>query len=116
MSLEAKNENDKPPARFSWLKQKQSDKLDSASLTTAEKPTSSDLRVSTPIETPKSVSLVGLFRYFSSPLSHSCSCLTASLLSFSTRFELFLNAIGIVAAIGAGAAQVCLEFPFPDSS
>ncbi|KAH9026281.1 P-loop containing nucleoside triphosphate hydrolase protein [Lactarius deliciosus] len=80
MSAVETNEHDKPSTRFSWLKPKQSD---SASLSSAEKRTSSDLRVSAPIEdTHKPVSLFGLFR-------------------FSTRFELILNAIGLVAAVAA---------------
>jgi hypothetical protein len=37
---------------------------------------------------------------FSSPLTHY---------SFSTKFELFINFIGLIAAAGAGAAQV--RFP-----
>ncbi|KAI9462777.1 P-loop containing nucleoside triphosphate hydrolase protein [Lactarius psammicola] len=94
MSVEAPNEPDKPSTRFSWLKPKQSDNLDSASLSSAEKRTSSDLRVSAQIEeTPKPVSLIGLFR-------------------FSTRFELFLNAIGLVAAAAAGAAQPLMSLLF----
>lgn len=94
MSVEVTNEHDKPPARFSWLKSKQSDKLDSASLSSAEKRTSSDLRVSALIEeTPKPVSLVGLFR-------------------FSTRLELILNAVGLVAAVAAGASQPLMSLLF----
>jgi hypothetical protein len=66
MSAEASNEHDKSPNRFSWLKSKQSEKLDSASVsdTEKEKHISSDIRVSTPVEdTTKPISLVGLFRY-----------------------------------------------------
>ncbi|KAH9000914.1 P-loop containing nucleoside triphosphate hydrolase protein [Lactarius hatsudake] len=91
MSAVETNEHDKPSTRFSWLKPKQSD---SASLSSAEKRTSSDLRVSAPIEdTHKPVSLFGLFR-------------------FSTRFELILNAIGLVAAVAAGAAQPLMSLLF----
>ncbi|KAI9436716.1 hypothetical protein H4582DRAFT_2078415 [Lactarius indigo] len=94
MSAVENNKHDKPSTRFSWLRPKQ---LDSASLSSAEKRTSSELRVSAPIEdTSKPVSFFGLFR-------------------FSTHFEPILNAIGLVAAIAAGAAQVCLEFPSPAS-
>lgn len=64
MSKEATNDHDKSPNRFSWLKPKQSDKQDSASITTAEKRTSPDLRVPLPAETPKPVSILTLFRYF----------------------------------------------------
>ncbi len=65
MSVEVTNEHDKPPTRFSWLKAKQSEKLDSASLSSADNRASPDLRLSPPVEdTPKSVSLLGLFRYF----------------------------------------------------
>ncbi|KAH9174816.1 P-loop containing nucleoside triphosphate hydrolase protein [Lactarius sanguifluus] len=91
MSAVETNEHEKPSTRFSWLKPKQSD---SASLSSAEKRTSSDLRVSAPIEdTHKPVSLFGLFR-------------------FSTRFELILNAIGLVAAVAAGAAQPLMSLLF----
>jgi hypothetical protein len=103
-------EHEKSPSRFSWLKPKQSEKLDSASVSeTGEKRTSTELRVSTPtpVEPPKPVSLIGLFRYFFSP-SHSYRFLTTSVPSFSTRTELILNAIGLVSAVAAGAAQVCL--------
>ncbi|KAF8268333.1 multidrug resistance protein 1 [Lactarius quietus] len=94
MSADAPNEPDKSSTRFSWLKPKQSEKLDSASLSENEKRPSSDLRVSTPTEDPaKPVSLVGLFR-------------------FSTRFELILNAIGIAAAVAAGAAQPLMSLLF----
>ncbi|KAH9038538.1 P-loop containing nucleoside triphosphate hydrolase protein [Lactarius pseudohatsudake] len=91
MSAVETNEHDKPSTRFSWLKPKQSD---SASLSSAEKRTSSDLRVSAPVEdTHKPVSLFGLFR-------------------FSTRSELILNAIGLVAAVVAGAAQPLMSLLF----
>ncbi|KAI0305296.1 multidrug resistance protein 1 [Multifurca ochricompacta] len=98
MSVEHGHENEKvspsPSShRFSWLKPKQSDKLDSASSTSAEK-VSSELRISTPVdESPKPVSLVALFR-------------------FSTRTELLLNALGLVAAAAAGAAQPLMSLLF----
>ena len=120
MSAEASNAHDKPPTRFSWLKPKQSEKLDSASVsdTEKEKRTSSVLRVSTPVEdTPKPISVAGLFRYcLIVPFIPSYCFLTISVPSFSTRLELILNAIGLVAAAAAGAAQVCLEIPFLISS
>jgi hypothetical protein len=53
------------------------------------------------------VSLVGLFRYFKIDhllvvyLHSLCFC------SFATRFELALDVVGLIAAAGAGAAQVC---------
>lgn len=73
MSVEVSNDHEKSPSRFSWLKPKQSEKLDSVSESESEKRTSSDLRVSTPVEPPKPVSLIGLFRYLFHRLIHIVS-------------------------------------------
>lgn len=106
--MSKENDHDKSPNRFSWLKPKQSDKQDSASITTAEKRTSPDLRVPLPAETPKPVSIVTLFRYVFFPPPPPVRIVSPpSVTSYSTRFELCLNAIGLFAAIVAGAAQVC---------
>ncbi|KAI0246190.1 ABC transporter type 1, transmembrane domain-containing protein [Lactifluus subvellereus] len=92
MSVELDDNNKKatpPPrnGRFSWLKSKQKrlDKLNSDS-------SSLDLAISAPLEKdPKPVSFTSLFR-------------------FTTRTELTLNGIGLVAAVAAGAAQDFINF------
>ncbi|KAI0246188.1 ABC transporter type 1, transmembrane domain-containing protein [Lactifluus subvellereus] len=95
MAVELGSNNEKPEAtppppngRFSWLKSKQLDKLDSdSSSPSAEDRASTDLAISAPLEEdPKPVSFTSLFR-------------------FTTRSELALNGIGLIASIAAGAAQ-----------
>ena len=65
MLTEASDEKASPPRNrpLSWLKPKQSDKLDSASSASAEKSTSPDLRIAAPVEDDsKPVSFFSLFR------------------------------------------------------
>ena len=38
---------------------------------------------------------------------------TYSLTRYSTKFELCINALGLVAAAAAGSAQVCTDLPCP---
>ncbi|KAI0252876.1 ABC transporter type 1, transmembrane domain-containing protein [Lactifluus subvellereus] len=90
MSVELGDNNEKatpppPNGRFSWLKPKQLDRLDSDS-------SSPDLAISAPLEEdPKPVSFTSLFR-------------------FTTRTELALDGIGLVAAVAAGTAQDFVNF------
>ncbi|KAH9985634.1 P-loop containing nucleoside triphosphate hydrolase protein [Russula compacta] len=98
MSTEANNEIEKVSphrtGRFAWLKPTQSDKLDSASSTEAEKPNSHELRIpSSNQDNPDPVSLFGLFR-------------------FSTRTELIFNGLGLIAAAAAGASQPLMSLLF----
>ncbi|KAI9507265.1 P-loop containing nucleoside triphosphate hydrolase protein [Russula earlei] len=97
MSTEAAVELEKaspfPNRRFSWLKQKQSDKLETSS-TSADHSTSPDLLITAPAEEdPKPVSFFSLFR-------------------FTTRLELTLNGLALIAAVAAGAAQPLMSLLF----
>lgn len=110
MSTEASTEKASPPRSrpLSWLKPKASDKPDSASSASAEKPTSPDLRIAAEAEgDSKPVSFFTLFRsvivYFRSPIVN----LDLVRRRFSTRTEITLNVITLFAAAAAGAAQVC---------
>ncbi|KAI0282942.1 P-loop containing nucleoside triphosphate hydrolase protein [Russula brevipes] len=99
MSTNASNEIEKasrpPSGGLSWLKLKLPDKLDSASTISGKKPPS-DLRVAAPVkEDPKPVSFFTLFR-------------------FSTRTELTLNGLSLIAAVAAGAAQPLMSLMFGD--
>ncbi|KAI0287212.1 P-loop containing nucleoside triphosphate hydrolase protein [Russula brevipes] len=98
MSTDASSEIEKAPrlpsGLLSWLKPKLPDKLDSASTTSTasgENPPS-DLCVAAPVkEDPEPVSFFSLFR-------------------FTTRTELTLNGLSLIAAVAAGAAQEFLDF------
>ncbi|KAI0287206.1 P-loop containing nucleoside triphosphate hydrolase protein [Russula brevipes] len=97
MSTDACSEIEKasclPSGCLFWLKPKLPDKLDSAFTTSGEKPPS-DLWVAAPVkEDPKPVSFFSLFR-------------------FSTRTELTLNGLSLIAAVAAGAAQPLMSLIF----
>jgi len=118
MSSEANIENEKSSpsqnGRLSWLKPKQSDKRDSGSFISTGDPASLEVRIATPVEDiPKPVSFFGLFRSVLSP-SFFINVLYTVPLRFSTRRELIINVLALIAAIAAGAAQVCANlFFFP---
>ncbi|KAI0267305.1 P-loop containing nucleoside triphosphate hydrolase protein [Gloeopeniophorella convolvens] len=96
MSTEGTHDIEKAPAhagRFSWLKSKQADKADSAS-SSSEKGVASDLHIAAPEEENlEPVSFTSLFR-------------------FTTRKELILNGLGLVAAATAGAGQPLMSLLF----
>ena len=119
MSAEVENEKSPPsPGRLSWLKPKQSEKRDSASFVSAGAPASVDVRVAAPAEENlQPISFFGLFRSVHlRPFLHAF--FTLSPLRYSTRVELIVNGISIIAAVAAGASQVPYIFfffmsPFP---
>ena len=111
--MSAENEKATPPpsnGRFSWRRSKQLDKLDSdSSSPSPEDRASPDLGLTAPLEEDsKPVSFTGLFRSVLSPLFSPLSFNIS--FSFTTRTELTFNAIGLVAAVAAGAAQVCVLY------
>jgi ATP-binding cassette, subfamily B (MDR/TAP), member 1 len=87
---------DKKPARF-FFRNKLRGKTETDEGSGTEAPVSKEV-------TP--VSFARLFRYvrIDGYFYHAC---IDSICSFATRFELMLNVVGLVAAAGAGAAQVC---------
>ncbi|KAH9962226.1 P-loop containing nucleoside triphosphate hydrolase protein [Russula dissimulans] len=99
MSTEATPEFEASPSsnrRSSWLKPKQSEKeKPDANLSTSRENTPTpDLRIAAPTQDdPKPVSFFGLFR-------------------FTTRLDLALNGLGIIAAIVAGASQPLMSLLF----
>ncbi len=109
MSTEGSNEKASPSLNngcLSWLKPKPSDKLDSVS--SPEKSPTPDLRITAPAEDePKPVSFFTLFR--SVPVSFHVSTYNLYIvpLRFSTRTELIINGLSLIAAVAAGAALVC---------
>lgn len=69
----------------------------------------------TEVDTPVSkeltpVSFSALFRYIQSFGQYLKYLLMPQSGRFATRFELFLDFVGLIAAAGAGAAQVCWTF------
>ncbi|KAI0246194.1 ABC transporter type 1, transmembrane domain-containing protein, partial [Lactifluus subvellereus] len=99
MSVELGDNNEKatpppPNGRFSWLKPKQPDKDSDPSSPSAEDRAFPDLTISASLEEdPKPVPFTSLFR-------------------FTTRTELALNGIGLVASVAAGAAQPLMSLLF----
>jgi hypothetical protein len=112
MSTEANIESESSPSgRFSWLKPKHSEKRDSSSFISSGDPTKDpthlEVCVAPPVEdSPKPVSFFGLFRSVPVRVPFHLHLNTVPL-SFSTRTELILNGFALIAAIAAGAAQVC---------
>jgi len=115
MSTEASNEkaSPTPSGPLSWLKPKASDKLDSASSASRDNSASSDLRIATPDkDDPKPISFFRLFRSVLVSFHpvfnlYTFKSLHLFLFRFSTRTELILNGLGLIAAVAAGSAQVC---------
>jgi ATP-binding cassette, subfamily B (MDR/TAP), member 1 len=68
-------------------------------ITTEVKPVVPELAPVAFSELFRSVALLAAFSGFNAYLSNR----------YSTKYELFLNAIGLLAAIAAGAAQVCTD-------
>lgn len=99
-----------PNRPLTWFKPKQSEKQDSSSITSNGDPTTIDVKVSKPVgdDDPKPVSFFGLFRsVFISVLFHLRFLHRPP--RFSTRKEVTLNALTLIAAVAAGASQVCFS-------
>ena len=108
-TTEASNEkaSSPPDGPLSELKLKPSDKLGRLSIPPEESPPA-DLRVTAPVEgDPKPVSFFTLFRSVFVSF-HVPICNLYTVLRFSTRTELILNGLSLIAAAAAGAAQVCV--------
>jgi len=107
-TTEASNEkaSSPPDGPLSELKLRPSDKLDRLSISPEESPTP-DLCVTALVEgDPKPVSFFTLFRSVLVSF-HVPICNLYTVLRFSTRTELVLNGLSLIAAAAAGAAQVC---------
>jgi hypothetical protein len=115
MSSEEKEKPPPSPNRpLSWFKPKQSEKQDSASITSSGDPTTIEVKVAKPVaDDPNPVSFFGLFRsVFISVPFHLRFFYTVPP-RFSTRKEVILNALTLIAAVAAGASQVCFRLFFP---
>jgi hypothetical protein len=104
-------EKDKPfpfPNRpLSWLKLKRSENQDS---TSTRDPTQAiiDVKVGKSVaDGPNPVSFFVLFRSVSISVPYRLRFLHRYSPRFSTCTEVILNALGLIAAVAAGAAQVC---------
>jgi ATP-binding cassette subfamily B (MDR/TAP) protein 1 len=87
-------EKEKPAPSPNWLKPTQEEKQDSPSITSTGDPTTVEVKVSKPVsDDPNPVSFFGLFK-------------------FSTRKEVTLNAVTLIAAVAAGASQPLMSLLF----
>ena len=113
MSSEEKDKPSPSPNRpLSWLKPKQSEKHDSTSITSGD-PTTIDVDAVKPVEDDANpVSFFGLFRLVFISVPFHLRFLHRPSPRFSTRTEVIFNALTLIAAVAAGAAQVFLIFNF----
>ena len=117
------DEKEKPSPSPNWLKPKQPEKQDSPSVTSAGDQTAVEVKVPKPVaDDLKPVSFFGLFKFVFISVPSHLRFFTSSSPRFSTRTEVTLNAFSLIAAVGAGASQVCflglflLLFHLPYSS
>ena len=100
-------EKEKPSPSQNGLKPEQSEKRDSTSITSTGDPTI-DVNVSKPVaDDLKPVSLFGLFKSVFITVPFHLPFFTPSSPRYSTRAEVTLNVLTLIAAVAAGASQVC---------
>ena len=104
-------EKEKPSPSPNLLMPEQSEKQDSPSITSTGNPSAIEVKeVSKPVtDDLEPVSFFGLFKsvFISAPFYLR----PYTFPRYSTRKEITLNALTLIAAVGAGASQVCFSVP-----